>query len=49
MIERGSIENPVVWYATGSTDITGQLVEAYNSQAAVSAPALQAPLRQKAR
>jgi outer membrane protein len=49
VIERGSTENPVVWYATSSADITGQLIEAYNSQAAVSAPVPQVPLRQKAR
>lgn len=30
VIERGSTENPVVWYTTSSADITGQLIEAYN-------------------
>jgi hypothetical protein len=33
VIERGSDTNPVVWYAAANTDITDDLIKAYNAQA----------------
>jgi outer membrane protein len=33
VIERGSDTNPVVWYAAANTDITDELIKAYNAQA----------------
>jgi outer membrane protein len=32
VIERGSDAAPVVWYAAGNLDITGELIKAYNAQ-----------------
>jgi hypothetical protein len=39
VIERGSDANPVVWYAVANLDITNQLIQAYNAQSGVAAPA----------
>jgi outer membrane protein len=38
VVERGSVDNPIVWYAEASTDITSDVVRAYNAQS--GAPAL---------
>jgi outer membrane protein len=39
VIERGSDASPVVWYAAANLDITDQLIQAYNAQSGVTAPA----------
>jgi outer membrane protein len=39
VIERGAAENPVVWYAAESADITAAVVQAYNTKSGVAAPA----------
>jgi outer membrane protein len=36
VIERGSDAAPVVWYAAGDLDITGELIKAYNAQSPVA-------------
>lgn len=38
VIERGSDANPVVWYAAAKTDITDELIKAYNAQAGGDVP-----------
>jgi outer membrane protein len=40
VIERGSDSAPVVWYAAGNLDITGELIKAYNAQPAAGPAAL---------
>jgi outer membrane protein len=40
VIERGSDAAPVVWYAAGNLDITGELIKAYNAQSPVAPAAL---------
>jgi hypothetical protein len=36
VIERGSIENPVVWYVANTADITTTIVQAYNAMSGIS-------------
>ena len=43
VIERGSPESPIVWYADPSSDITGDVVRAYNARAGTALPAAPAP------
>jgi outer membrane protein len=38
VLERGSTENPVVWYALKSSDITDAVVQAYNTKSGIAAP-----------
>lgn len=38
VLERGSTENPIVWYAAKTSDITDAVVQAYNAKTAASAP-----------
>lgn len=38
VLERGSTENPVVWYALKSNDITDAVVQAYNAKSGIAAP-----------
>jgi outer membrane protein len=38
VIERGSDTNPVVWYAAAKTDITDEVIKAYNAQTGGDAP-----------
>jgi len=38
VLERGAAENPVVWYAAESADITAAVVQAYNAKFGVAAP-----------
>ena len=38
VIERGSADNPIIWYAANSADITSEVAQAYNAQTAVAAP-----------
>ena len=40
VIERGSDANPVVWYAAANTDITDEVIKAYNAQAGDDVPKL---------
>ncbi|MEA3004748.1 MAG: outer membrane protein, partial [Acidobacteriaceae bacterium] len=40
VIERGSDAAPVVWYAAGNLDITGDLIKAYNAQSPAGPAAL---------
>lgn len=40
VIERGSDAAPVVWYAAGNLDITGELIKAYNAQSTGGSAAL---------
>jgi outer membrane protein len=44
VIERGSDANPVVWYAAANTDITDELIKAYNAQASEDSPKPSKPL-----
>jgi outer membrane protein len=37
VVERGSDSQPVVWYAAGNLDITGDLIKAYDAQSGVAA------------
>ncbi len=39
VLERGSVEAPVVWYAVKSSDITDAVVQAYNAKSGIAAPA----------
>ena len=39
VIDRGTNEAPVIWYAAANLDITDALVKAYNAQSGVAAPA----------
>src|SRR5882757_1691483 len=39
VIERGSDAAPVVWYAAGNLDVTGELMKAYNAQSSAGAAA----------
>ena len=43
VVERGSDAAPVVWYANGNLDITGDVVKAYDAQAPSALPAAPAP------
>lgn len=38
VLERGSAENPVVWYVQKSNDITDAVVQAYNVKSGIAAP-----------
>ncbi len=38
VIERGSAENPVLWYAAENADITTPLVQAYNLKSSMTPP-----------
>lgn len=38
VIERGSAENPVLWYAAENADITAPLVQAYNAKSGIAQP-----------
>ena len=43
VIERGSAESPIVWYADGAVDITNEVAHAYNAQSGAALPAAPAP------
>jgi outer membrane protein len=38
VLERGTPENPVVWFALKSNDITDAVVQAYNAKSGIAAP-----------
>ncbi|HEX3436304.1 MAG TPA: OmpH family outer membrane protein [Pseudacidobacterium sp.] len=38
-VERGSKDNPIIWYAANSVDTTTAIVQAYNAKSGIAAPA----------
>ena len=38
VLERGAVDNPIVWYAAENTDITTAVVQAYNTKSGIPAP-----------
>jgi outer membrane protein len=43
VVERGSLQQPVVWYSAANLDITDDLTKAYDAQAGSAAPAANKP------
>lgn len=46
VVERGSDASPVVWYAAGDVDITGDVAKAYDAQSGAASPSGNRPAAQ---